>query len=72
MIVDEKSAKIFKHIEEMEKLGFINSTCKTCQNVFYPGLLKGMLLSNIFAPSHKASNRCESGKRPHCTCDVCF
>lgn len=24
------------------------------------------------APSHKASDRCMSGKRPHCTCDTCF
>ena len=23
-------------------------------------------------PSHTASDRCESGKHPHCTCDVCF
>lgn len=23
-------------------------------------------------PSHTASGHCESGKRPHCTCDVCF
>ncbi len=24
------------------------------------------------APRHFASPRCESGKRNHCTCDVCF
>ena len=23
-------------------------------------------------PSHDASDRCESGKHDHCTCDVCF
>jgi hypothetical protein len=23
-------------------------------------------------PRHMASSRCESGKRPHCTCDTCF
>ena len=23
-------------------------------------------------PSHTPSERCESGKRPHCTCDACF
>jgi hypothetical protein len=23
-------------------------------------------------PPHTPSSRCESGKRPHCTCDVCF
>src|SRR5258708_735162 len=25
-----------------------------------------------FYPSHFASQGCESGKRPHCTCDTCF
>lgn len=25
-----------------------------------------------FHPSHDASRRCESGKREHCSCDVCF
>jgi hypothetical protein len=25
-----------------------------------------------FGPSHDASPRCESGKRPHCTCSTCF
>jgi hypothetical protein len=23
-------------------------------------------------PHHEASKRCESGKRPHCTCDICY
>lgn len=23
-------------------------------------------------PPHDASANCESGKRPHCTCDICF
>lgn len=23
-------------------------------------------------PPHDASDRCESGKHNHCTCDVCF
>jgi len=25
-----------------------------------------------FFPPHRARRRCESGKRPHCTCDTCF
>jgi hypothetical protein len=25
-----------------------------------------------FAPSHDASQNCQSGKHPHCTCDTCF
>ncbi len=24
------------------------------------------------SPRHEASERCEGGKHPHCTCDVCF
>jgi hypothetical protein len=27
---------------------------------------------NNFHPPHDASDRCESGKRPHCSCDTCF
>jgi hypothetical protein len=23
-------------------------------------------------PNHRPSPRCESGKRPHCTCDTCY
>ncbi len=25
-----------------------------------------------FGPPHKPSTYCESGKKPHCTCDACF
>lgn len=27
---------------------------------------------NTFFPSHDASEGCQSGKHPHCTCDTCF
>ena len=30
------------------------------------------LARGSFGPPHDASPRCESGKRPHCTCDTCF
>jgi len=26
----------------------------------------------LFFPLHDPSPRCESGKKPHCTCDTCF
>jgi len=26
----------------------------------------------LVMPHHTASERCESGKHPHCTCDTCF
>jgi hypothetical protein len=25
-----------------------------------------------FQPAHKPMDSCQSGKRPHCTCDTCF
>ena len=36
--------------------------CATCQSVGHTSL----------APPHDASPRCESGKHPHCSCDICF
>lgn len=29
-------------------------------------------VGNSFHPSHDPSEFCESGRHPHCTCDVCF
>lgn len=28
--------------------------------------------NTTFHPAHDASDRCESGKHPHCSCDTCF
>ena len=58
-----------ERIARLEKIGYLDPNCKSCQEIFYPAYWKGM---TPFAPSHKPSDRCESGKRPHCTCDVCF
>lgn len=60
------------YVYSLETQGLISSTCQTCAKVFYPHLRRGKKLTDIFAPGHKPSSRCESGKRPHCTCDVCF
>ena len=30
------------------------------------------LAPGALAPPHDASPRCESGKHPHCSCDICF
>lgn len=40
----------------------LDGSCPTCQ-----ALAKGEM-----CPPHDASPRCESGKRNHCSCDVCF
>lgn len=60
------------YIQELEIYEDLNPNCKTCVEVFYPELMRGKKMNDIFAPRHKASKRCESGRHPHCTCDVCF
>ena len=57
-------------IKRLEILGEIDPNCKTCKSIFYPSYEKGIF--TVFAPRHKASKNCQSGKRPHCTCDCCF
>ena len=63
---------IEEYIRELENKGMLDPNCRTCQNVFYPAIRNGMQYTDIFAPRHKASPRCRSGKYPHCTCDTCF
>lgn len=36
-----------------------------------PGCVS-QILNGGFGPSHRVSGYCQSGKRPHCTCDMCF
>lgn len=40
----------------------LDGTCRTCE-----ALARGEM-----CPPHDASPRCESGKRNHCSCDICF
>lgn len=57
-----KAAKIQRLVDS----GYIVPGCKGCQEFFeHPTV-------DPFAPRHKASDSCESGKYPHCTCDTCF
>ncbi len=67
--MDKVIAEYIKHLEDN---GFICPDCMTCTREFYPEIKKGKNFSYIHAPSHKAKDRCESGKRNHCTCDTCF
>lgn len=64
------SETVDERIARLESMGEIDPACKACQVHFYPSYRTGHF--DVFAPNHKASDRCESGKRPHCTCDVCF
>jgi phage FluMu protein Com len=55
-------------IARWERDGYLDPNCPRCQE-FYDSKLTPNL---VFAPHHKAKDNCESGKRPHCTCDTCF
>lgn len=53
-------------IARMEAEGRLDPDCDGCRKFYdHPRL-------DPFAPRHKASSRCQSGGRPHCTCDICF
>jgi hypothetical protein len=60
------------YIRNLEEQGELDPDCKMCIEIFYSAILKGKTLTDIFAPRHKASARCRSGKHSHCTCDTCF
>lgn len=55
-------------VERLEAVGSIDPECAACRDYFY-GAENPL---NVMAPRHKASSRCESGKRLHCTCPVCW
>ena len=64
----ELKTKREEMIKRWESEGRLSPTCPGCKEFYdYPGLP-----IDVFAPSHKPSGGCESGKRPHCTCDYCF
>ena len=59
-------------IERLEQSGDLDPTCNMCKKIFYQKIQNGVQFGYVFAPRHKPSKRCESGKHPHCTCDTCF
>jgi hypothetical protein len=63
-------AMVEEWIEQLEAEGHLDPTCPTCIKVFYPHMRAHDEFP--FAPHHKASARCESGRRPHCSCGTCF
>lgn len=63
---ESREEKKLKRIVRMEVMGALDRTCSRCREFYdHPD-------GTPFAPDHKASDHCESGKRPHCTCDRCF
>jgi len=61
---------ITERIATLERAGRLDPTCRGCDE-HYRHYRAGHE-DPPFAPSHKASETCRSGKRPHCTCDTCF
>ena len=64
-------------IQQLEDRGDLDPTCKMCTKIFYPYYKNEWsdvraCKSTPFAPHHKASKYCLSGKNNHCTCDTCF
>jgi hypothetical protein len=57
-------------IARLEKSGDLDPKCLFCVDHFYRDLKAGKGMP--FAPRHKASLGCMSGRRAHCTCDTCF
>lgn len=55
-----------ERLKRWEEMGAYDSSCAQCATIpDHPTL-------SPFQPSHKASSRCRSGGRNHCTCDTCF
>ena len=55
-------ARLVRTLRDVLKLE--HPECRSCLEIAILDLGNG--------PRHNASVHCESGKRPHCTCDTCF
>lgn len=55
-------------IQRWEKNGWLDPECPGCKE-FYAS---DQMPYEVFAPRHNASFGCQSGMKPHCTCDSCF
>lgn len=57
-------------LTRLEAMGELDPTCAGCLERYSAPTRDAIF--GVFAPRHKASNRCESGKYAHCSCSVCF
>jgi hypothetical protein len=53
---------------ELERKGLLDPACGECQRNLYPV----EDLWRITYPWHRVRASCESGRRPHCTCEHCW
>jgi len=63
-----------EYVERAVSLGTAapEGECPSCDRYFWEPVNAGEDPRWLIFPRHKASNRCQSGERPHCTCDTCF
>lgn len=69
---EKMSVETYTYILELMALGKYDPNCETCEKYALPALMAGKKIFNIFMPPHQAKLNCESGKHPHCSCDICF
>lgn len=69
MKIEDKSETREEMILRWEKEGRLDPNCYSCRDYYY---YNNLMPNEVFAPSHKASDHCQSGKYNHCTCDSCF
>lgn len=55
-------------IKLWERQGRLVPTCPSCREIYEFAGMPAM----AWVPNHQPSDACESGKRSHCTCDMCF
>lgn len=62
------------HIESWQDQGMAHPPCEKCIEESLEEDNCSYCIENIGkpVPRHEASSSCESGKRNHCTCDICF
>lgn len=61
-----------EHAATLDRLvasGAVDLSCAACVPAVEQVLATG---ERPFGPRHRASQRCQSGRRDHCTCDTCF
>jgi hypothetical protein len=58
-----------QRIARYEEGGTLDPKCGGCTEHYAAIRRTGEM---AFAPRHKASQRCESGRRNHCSCSTCF
>lgn len=72
-ILLEKTDRIayWRHVEEdsRPRAMTVFADCSLCEGAALEWQATGQI---PFGPRHRPSERCRSGKRPHCSCDTCF